>query len=202
MAISFMPALTLPQILLILVLSIVTVVAAISDYRFRKIPNKLTVPVFLSGLVYQLVFFGFAGLLDGLAGFAIGFGTLFVLWIIGGGGGGDVKLMGAIGVWLGRVLTTWVLGLSTVFVIFGTFVVLVVGAFRNGVGKTREQYMPDGKPVHADRDSKNRRIMAFAMPVAVATWVVLAWQVPSWPYRTAGEKIQSNAPASSPEKSG
>ncbi len=197
-----MPALTLPQILLILVLSIVTVVAAISDYRFRKIPNKLTVPVFLSGLVYQLVFFGFAGLLDGLAGFAIGFGTLFVLWIIGGGGGGDVKLMGAIGVWLGRVLTTWVLGLSTVFVIIGTFVVLVVGAFRNGVGKTREQYMPDGKPVHADRDSKNRRIMAFAMPVAVATWVVLAWQVPAWPYRTAGEKIQSNAPAASPEKSG
>lgn len=197
-----MPALTLPQILLILVLSIVTVVAAISDYRFRKIPNKLTVPVFLAGLVYQLVFFGFAGLIDGLAGFAIGFGTLFVLWIIGGGGGGDVKLMGAIGVWLGRVLTTWVLGLSTVFVIFGTFVVLVVGAFRNGVGKTREQYMPDGKTVHADRDSKNRRIMAFAMPVAVATWVVLAWQVPSWPYRTAGEKIQSNAPASSPEKSG
>lgn len=198
-----MPALTLPQILLILVLSVVTVIASISDYKFRKIPNKLTFPVFLAGFVYQIVFYGLPGLLDGLAGFAIGFGTLFTLWIIGGGGGGDVKLMGAISVWLGRVLTTWVLGLSTVFVILGTFLVLFIGAIRNGVYKTKDQYMAGSAPKHAERDSKNRRIMAFAMPVALATLVVLAWRVPDWPYRHHAEKVQSNAPAeTAPENAG
>ena len=194
-----MPALTLPQILLILVLSVVTVVAAISDYKFRKIPNKLTVPVFLAGFVYQIAFYGVSGLLDGLAGFGIGFGTLFALWIIGGGGGGDVKLMGSIGVWLGRILTTWVLGLSTVFVILGTFLVLMAGAMTKGVYKTKEQYIASSSGKHAARDSKNRRIMAFAMPVALATWVVLAWRVPDWPYRHQGEKVQMSAPAADPE---
>lgn len=28
-----------------------------------------------------------------MGGFAVGFGILFLLWIIGGGGAGDVKLM-------------------------------------------------------------------------------------------------------------
>lgn len=193
-----MPTLTLPEILLIVVLSLFTVTAAISDIRFRKIPNKLTLPVFLAGLVYQLMFFGLPGLGDGLAGFAVGFGTLFILWMIGGGGGGDVKLMGAIGVWMGVNLTTWVLFLSTVFVILGTFLVLLGGMAREGVYKTKEKYLATsaaGKK-HADRDSRNRRIMAFALPVALATWVVLAWRVPDWPYRNHGEKIQTSTPAS------
>lgn len=200
-----MPAVTLPQILMIFVLSVVTVVAAISDYRFRKIPNKLTVPVFLAGFAYQIAFFGMNGLLDGLAGFAIGFGTLFILWIIGGGGGGDVKLMGAIGIWLGRVLTTWVLGLSTIFVILGTVLVLCFGAMRNGVYRTKDKYLAGSSRKHAERDSRNRRIMAFAMPVALATWVVLAWRVPDWPYRHhQSEKVQTDAPttATTPEVAG
>ena len=64
-----------------------TAAAAAWDLREKRIPNKLTLPVFFAGWIYQIAFHGWAGILDGLAGFAIGFGVLFVLWFIGGGGG-------------------------------------------------------------------------------------------------------------------
>ena len=78
---------------------IFTPVALLIDVKTKKIPNKLTVPVFAVGLLFQIAV-GF-GLLFALGGFAVGFGLMLVLWLIGGSGGGDVKFMGALGVWLG-----------------------------------------------------------------------------------------------------
>ena len=34
----------------------------------------------------------------------MGFGLLFVPWLLGGGGMGDVKLLAALGAWLGSVV--------------------------------------------------------------------------------------------------
>ncbi len=74
--------------------AILTLAAMIWDFRLRRIPNRLTVPAFLLGIGYQAAFRGPAGLEDAGWAFLIGFGTLLVLWLVGGGGGGDVKLMG------------------------------------------------------------------------------------------------------------
>jgi len=43
----------------------------------------------------------------GVVGLLIGFGVLIVPWLMHGMGAGDVKLMMAIGVWLGPALTLW-----------------------------------------------------------------------------------------------
>ena len=83
--------------------------AAVTDFRCRRIPNSLTLSAFVAGLLFRLATGGGAGLLDAGLGFAVGFGTLFVLWICGGGGAGDVKLMGALAVWIGLSLTLSVL---------------------------------------------------------------------------------------------
>ena len=42
-----------------------TIAAAIWDIRIKKIPNKLTLPVFGLGIVYQLAFNGLEGLAQG-----------------------------------------------------------------------------------------------------------------------------------------
>ena len=85
-----------------------TAVAAGWDLREKRIPNKLTLPVFFAGWIYQAVYHGWGGLADAGLGFLVGFGVLFVLWFIGGGGGGDVKLMGALSVWMGfRWQSSW-----------------------------------------------------------------------------------------------
>lgn len=191
-----MPALNTAQIVLIVCLGLFTAIAAVTDIRHRRIPNYLTLPVFFLGILYQLVFFGLPGLGAAAAGFAVGFGTLFVLWIIGGGGGGDVKLMGAISVWLGMQLTLYVLSFSVAFVILGTFAVMVYSVMTRGVNKTKEQYVAssDSKKKHASRDIKDRRIMAFALPVALATWMVLAWKIPQWPVNPGLESQQQASP--------
>ena len=92
---------------------IFTAVAAYIDWKTRKLPNVLTVSFFLAGLLFHLIHGAVTGgwsgafgeLLFALKGFGVGFGILLPLWLIGGGGAGDVKLFGALGAWLGAWLT-------------------------------------------------------------------------------------------------
>lgn len=174
-----MQDLAIPQIVLLLCVGVFTVVAAISDLRFRKIPNKMTGPMCIAGIVYHVGFFGWDGLQVSLLGFAAGFGVLFVLWMIATAGGGDVKLMAALGTWLGWLMVLKVLFCSLIFVTTGTIAIVAFGLLSKGLRRTKEQYMSrtdKGKGETTDQ-RKKRRVMAFALPVALATWCVLALQL-------------------------
>jgi prepilin peptidase CpaA len=67
------------------------------DLIQKRIPNFLTFPVMLWGLVANTIMGGGAGFLFGLYGLLLGLALFFIPFILGGMGGGDVKLMGAIG---------------------------------------------------------------------------------------------------------
>ncbi len=77
--------------------------AAATDVRWRKIPSWLTYPAILIGLAGHALAGGLygsgdqPGLSGAAAGLAVGSGPLLLCWLAGGIGGGDVKLMGAIG---------------------------------------------------------------------------------------------------------
>ena len=176
-----MPELSLAHSIMLVCVVAFTIVTAISDIRTRKIPNKLTAPMCIAGFVWQLSFFQLDGLWSSLAGFAAGFGIFFVLWMIGAAGGGDVKLLGALGPWLGGMMTLKVLFVSLVFVMAGTGIVVVAGILKRGFRKTRDHYLKQSGPGRSKAETleqrKNRRVMAFAAPVALATWCVLALQV-------------------------
>lgn len=75
--------------------------AALIDIKTRRIPNVLSLPLLVGGLIW-------AGWMRGLAGTgeALGAAVLLalpfiVLFLYAGGGAGDAKLMAAIGAWLG-----------------------------------------------------------------------------------------------------
>src|SRR5581483_8179365 len=76
------------------------IAAAVIDGWKRKVPNKLTFPLILSGWILGLVHnFGFnlgeagqGGIGASLAGTALGFALLFPVLVIGGMGEGDVKM--------------------------------------------------------------------------------------------------------------
>lgn len=195
-----MPTLDVSSVFMIVCVSLFTAVAAFTDLRTRRIPNKLTLPAFLLGVVYQLAFHHeVPQLLDAATGFAVGFGTLFILWLIGGGGGGDAKLMGAVSVWLGFQQTLAVLVLSTVFVCIGTFAMIVYSTFKRGAVKTKDKYVATtfGAPGSGKEESiaqrQKRRIMTYALPVALATWMVLAWVHFIKPARDARQLIETPA---------
>ena len=136
-----MPELTTAQVVLLLCVGVFTLAAAICDLRFRKIPNKMTAPMCVAGVVYQIAFFGMDGLWASVLGFAIGFGILFVLWMIATAGGGDVKLMAALGTWLGWLTTLKVLFCSLIFVTTGTMGIVLIGLLSQGLRRTKNQYL-------------------------------------------------------------
>ena len=85
------------------VLIVVLTATAYTEITAKRIPNAMTVPALLLGLVFGLLP---AGLPIGSAvvGFLLGFCTFFVVYMFGGMGGGDVKLMGVVGILLGYPL--------------------------------------------------------------------------------------------------
>ena len=86
---------------LFILLSSILVVAAIIDLRVQKIPNLLTFPTMVFGLVYYGVITGWDGFLFSLGGLALGIAIFFILYLMGGMGAGDAKLMGAVGAIIG-----------------------------------------------------------------------------------------------------
>lgn len=78
----------------------VLAVATFTDLRSRRIPNWLVLPFLVAGIAVSTWLHGWTGLEQSLAGMALG-GLLFgILGMMGGMGGGDVKLCAAIGAWI------------------------------------------------------------------------------------------------------
>lgn len=70
-------------------------IACVFDIRDRRIPNRLTGPALLIGLLAHTCFAGWRGLADAVAAAALA-GFIFLLFNLAGGmGAGDVKLIAA-----------------------------------------------------------------------------------------------------------
>jgi prepilin peptidase CpaA len=85
---------TIPVVLFILL-------AAREDLRTRKIPNLITGPALLLGLTVHLATGGPSAGLWALSAGVLAGALLLPGWLMKFMGAGDVKLMAAIGVWLG-----------------------------------------------------------------------------------------------------
>ena len=86
----------------------VALVAAGWDVATRRIPNVLTFGAALAALVVHGYVGGWSGAGMAAAGWAAGVALFFPVFALGGMGAGDVKLLGAVGAWLGPVAAVWV----------------------------------------------------------------------------------------------
>jgi prepilin peptidase CpaA len=75
--------------------------ASITDFQSSRIPNLLTYPTMLVGIIYHSIFNGVDGLFFSAQGLGLGIALLILPYMVGGMGAGDVKLMGAAGGLLG-----------------------------------------------------------------------------------------------------
>jgi prepilin peptidase CpaA len=104
---------------------VVAAVACAWDLRTRRIPNALT----MGATAAAVLFHGFTGGIEGgllsLAGWLVGVAVLFAPYALGGMGAGDVKLLGALGAWLGPAGAAW---LALYTGVAGGAIALVVAA--------------------------------------------------------------------------
>lgn len=82
-------------------LGIVLGIAVLTDVWRHRIPNVLTFSAVALGLLLHTWLFGAEGLGDSAAGLLVGLLALLPLYLLGGMGAGDVKLMAAVGALLG-----------------------------------------------------------------------------------------------------
>ena len=80
---------------------LVATVAGVLDWRYRRIPNWLTVSGLVAGIAVNVVLGGWAGLKEALLGTLLGLGILLPFVLIRSLGAGDWKLAGALGACLG-----------------------------------------------------------------------------------------------------
>lgn len=77
------------------------IAAVLWDMHTRRIPNVLTFGAALAGIVMHGYVAGPSGVMWALTGWAVGAAIFFPVFALGGMGAGDIKLLGAVGAWLG-----------------------------------------------------------------------------------------------------
>ena len=82
--------------------------ASVCDLRTRRIPNALTFGAAAAALVVSAWEGGASSAATSGAGMLAGLALWFPLFALGGMGGGDVKLLAALGAWLGPHATVFV----------------------------------------------------------------------------------------------
>ena len=140
------------------------------DLRTRRIPNWLTLPALVLGLTLHVVLLGLPGLVASLSGVAVVTALLLPSFALGGIGGGDVKMMAAVGALLGPGPA--VISLMTGMVLGG--IVMLVHVARLGrLGQTLGSLV--GMAAGALR---TRSVAPLQAPAARADAVTLPYSVP------------------------
>ena len=158
---------------------VVLLLACISDLRTRRIPNALTFSAIAAALAFHAVTGGLSAAGWSLAGCLLGALLFFPMFALRGMGAGDVKLLAAVGAWLGPPQVAMAAIATSVA---GGLIALAV-ALGHGYLRTalRNLWMLlmhwrvmgvrplEGVTLHGTRGPR----LAYAVPIAVGTMVTL-----------------------------
>ena len=82
-------------------LLLIATIGAIYDWKLRRVPNWLTFGGLGAILIFNIFYSGINGFVTSLLGLLTGLAILFIPYIAGGMGAGDVKLLGTLGAIVG-----------------------------------------------------------------------------------------------------
>jgi len=163
-------------------------VASWIDYSQKRVPNWLNLTLILSGFIVQCVYFSWQGLATGVLGMLVGFGVLIIPWLMHGMGAGDVKLMAAIGVWLGPKLTLFAFALgSGIGAVVAVIMIVSTGRLRMAcanmgiiVAKCSNRETVFTEFGSARSFGNTSQLLPYGVPLAAGTLVILAAIMFGW----------------------
>ena len=172
-----------------LVLLALVTAGALTDVKTGKIPNALTYPACVFGLVLGLTKAGWGGFLDSFLGFALAFVPFFVLYLSGGLGGGDVKLMAAVGALMGLEFTALAM-INSVFVgaLIGMLIVIWEGRIRATFRYFRDTFLGLFRRGSPRPELEARTQVPFGVAICLASFMTLValWQGAPSPWHLIG----------------
>jgi len=122
------------------ILTLLLIVVSFIDYHHKIIPNRLILIGLITGLISNTLYNFKGNILNGTIGLLIGGGLFLIIALVtrGAMGGGDIKLMAVLGLWLG-----WkeILLVSFLSFIVGAVISLVLLGLKI---KGRKDYIPFG----------------------------------------------------------
>jgi prepilin peptidase CpaA len=177
--------LTLPAAVVL----IAALIATVTDLTRFKIYNALTLPLLVSGIAYHAIWGEPIDVVGSVVGMLLGAGILFIFYVMGGMGAGDVKLMAAFGAWLGLPYIFYVFVASALAAgVYSLVLMIVFGSGREmwinlqvlwqrlaAVG--RHLGGEDRIEREVQRDDRRRRLIPFAamMAVGVIALLLFTW---------------------------
>ena len=158
------------------------------DYSQKRVPNWLNLALIVAGFSIQGVFFGWTGIQAGFLGLLTGFGLLIVPWLMHGMGAGDVKLMAAIGVWLGPLLTFYSFALGAVIGgIVAVIMIVSTGRLRLAcanigliLAKCSNRSTVFSEVGSAKSFGNSSQLLPYGVPLTAGTLIVLAARMCGW----------------------
>ena len=160
---------------------LIAVTACAFDLRTRRIPNALTFGAALAALLFHRVTGGYDGAMTAAGGWVVGLFLFLPFFALRGMGGGDVKLLAALGAWLGPQQVLW-LAIYTGIAggVLGVWAAAASGylktAMRNVFGALLYWGTVGFKPVPGlTLESGEAPRLAYALPILAGTLVAL-WQ--------------------------
>lgn len=171
------------------VVGIASVAAAATDISKFKVYNALTYPLLISGLVYQVTFFGVSGFADGMIAIALAFSLMLYPYLWGAFGAGDVKFVAAVGAWLGYqlmlpvfllgCLATGVYALALLFMHQGyqeAWTNLQIAMTRIMIlGRQIGADEPERVQTVAQQSERRKRLIPFSAMITLGIFVTFVW---------------------------
>ena len=154
--------------------------ACVPDLRTRRIPNRLTLGAAAVAVAFHTATSGWTGLTSSTGGWLAGLALFLPIFALRGMGGGDVKLLAAVGAWLGPAQVVWVALITSIAGgILGVAVALTHGYLRtalSNVGALLTHWRLAGRieplPAMTLEGSASPRL-AYAIPIAIGTVMTL-----------------------------
>jgi len=147
--------------------------AIVTDLKWNRIYNLQTYPAMAFGLVLGFAAAGTHGALMSFLGLVVGVSLLFVFYLLGGVGAGDVKLLGAIGALKGLSFVLWTMFYTG---LVGGAMALAVIIWRGSVRQTLKNLVFFARhPLRFQReqDLQNHQYLPYGLAISIGCFCAL-----------------------------